>query len=498
MPQLTLEYIASPTIAKFIRSDKFYALCCGARGSGKSTAGLMRTIIRANQLPPQYHPLRWAVVRDTRKNIGLTVARTIRKWCPEPYAKWRGKPEEPESCVIYIKGKPLVHFDFFGVNSPGDHDRFQSYEASGGIWLEEPCPLATNTEFVASGIAESVLASAQTSVRGGPNPSIQITMNPPSADHWTAQLFHLPGFEAAGDDEMEMPPEAIEQRKRIRESADVFMVPPSECAAEKETPGYTERNRQILLATGRTDLLARLVDGRIGYAQVGERVTPEFSSMHIVNGLTIIPRVPIILAFDFGLNATCIAAQITPQGYLHILRAWTRENAGMKQLLTTDVQPWLAQQPVESWWYCGGPEAREREQSDSEETALRMIVNTLGNASYRAGPVSWSARRDALRDALTRTPGGLTWIRVSQQGAALLIRALDGGWHYPTDSMGHIRNNGQPDKRSKWDHLGDAFSHLCAVLLKKTDNSSRSVQKQRPSLVRHNHTVYTGSTRTGV
>lgn len=503
MPVVHLEYTASPTISKFILSDKFYAVCCGGRGAGKTTGALMRAIKRANMVDPKYWPLRWAVVRDTRKNIGLTVARSIRKWCPEPYAKWRGKPEEPESATIWIKGKAVVHFDFFGVNSPGDHDRFQSYEASGGIWLEEPCPLATNTEFVASGIAESVLAAAQTSVRGGPNPSIQISMNPPSADHWTAQLFHLPGFEAAGDLEAEMPEEARYQRSVIRANADIFMVPPTECAAERETPGYTERNRQILLATGRGDLYARLVEGRVGFANVGEKVTPEFHGGHLAPGLSVIPNIPFLLAFDFGLNATCIVSQISPQGYLLIHKAWTRDNAGMKQLIEQDVHPWLAQQPVQSWSYCGGPEAREREQSDSEETALRMIVSKLGPGNYRAGPVSWSARRDALRDGLTRNPGGLTWIRINPAGASLLVRALDGGWFYPTDSQGRVRNEGSPDKRSKFDHLGDAFAHLVAVLLRKTDSSSRSVQRPRttPTVFRPtpSHVArYAGSTRTGV
>ena len=146
---------------------------------------------------------------------------------------------------------------------------------------------------------------------------------------------------------------------------------------------------------------------------------------------------------------------------------------GMRQLLEQDVHPWLAQQPISSWSYCGGPEAREREQSDSEETALRMIIKTLGAAPYQSGPVSWSARRDALRDGLTRTPGGIPWIRINPQGAAYLVRALDGGWFYPTDSQGHVRNEGQPNKKSRFDHIGDAFAHLLATVLKKTDYQSR-------------------------
>jgi hypothetical protein len=468
---LVIDYTPGPTVERFITSTKFYNLLCGARGAGKTTGGLFRVLLQAQQVDKRYWPLRVALIRDTRRNIGLTTARTILKWCPQPYSIWSGKADEPERCTIVVHNKPLVFIDFFGINSPADLDRMQSYEAA-IVWIEEPAPLATNTEFIASGVSESVLASAVTSLRASPRPSVQITMNPPSADHWVAQLFHLPGFEATGDDEAEMAEHQITVRDQMRENAAVFMVPPTECAAEMESPGYTERNRQILLATGRDDLLARLVEGRVGYAQVGERVTPKFNAAHIAAGIQVVPGVPMLLSFDFGLNPSCIAAQISPTGYLLIHKAWSKSNIGMRQLLEQDVQPWLSQQPVRQWSYCGGPEAVEREQSDSEETAMRMIIRTLGNAPYRSGPVSWSARRDALHDALTRSSSGMPWVRIEPRGAALLVRCLDGAWHYPTDSQGHIRNDA-PDKKSKYDHLGDAFAHLCAILLRKTDAESR-------------------------
>lgn len=482
-----LVYRPGPTVARFMASRMVYNVIMSGRGGGKTVGGLFRIAYHAQTYTdPQYLPVTWAVVRDTRKNLGLTTARSIRRWWPEPYAKWRGKPEEPEQVTLLVNEKPLAILDFFGVNSPADHDRFQSYEASGGIWIEEPCPLATNTEFIASGIAESVLSTAATCLRAAPTPNVQITMNPPSADHWTAQLWHFDGYEAAGRIEDDMNLEQVIMRGQLRLVSACFTIPPSENAAELATPGYQERNRQVLLATGRTDLVARLVDARVGYAQVGERVTPDFHAGHLAPGLTVLPRVPFLIAFDFGLNPTAIVAQISPNGYLLIHRAWTRDNAGMKQLLQQDVHPWLVQQPVEQWSYLGGHEAVEREQSNSEESALKVIVRTLGTASYRPGPVSWSARRDALHDALTRTPGGVPWVRVNPQGAALLVRALDGGWHYPTDALQRVRREGQPEKHSKWDHLGDAFAHLCAILLRRTDASSRTpVQAERgaPRLV---------------
>jgi hypothetical protein len=494
-----VDYEASPTLAKFIKGRKFYSLACGNRGSGKSTAGLFRTIMLANEQKKQYYPLRWAVVRDTRKNLGLTLARTIKQWLPEPYCHWRGKPEEPECCDIYIGDKKhlvhILHFDFFGINSPADHDRFQSYEAS-GVWIEEPCPLRTNTEFISSGVSESVLATAITCLRGSPYPSIQLTMNPPSADHWVAQLFHLPGYEACADMELEMPPDQLRIREQIRQDTSIFMVPMAENAAERVTPGYMERNRQILLATGHTDLYARLVEGRVGYVDVGVRVMPEFCGAHLAAGIRVIPNVPLILAWDFGLYATCIAAQVSPQGYLLIHKAWSRENTGVQQLCRTLVQPWLAEQDVKTWWYCGGHEAKEREQSNSEESALRTIVRELGHAPYKPAPISWSARRLAGKEGLERYISGIPWIRVDPQGAAMLVRSLDGGWSYEVTPSEQVRNEQVPPK-GRFSHLGDAFLALCAVLLRKTDAQSRSVQRSYAPTVKYPVSVpgYAGSSR---
>lgn len=497
-----VDFEASPTVARFIVSRAFYNLICGPRGSGKTSGSLMRAIMAARDSHARFYPLRWAVIRDTRKNIGLTLAKTIKYWLPEPYARWRGKPEEPESCDIYLGKKPnlthLLHFDFFGINSPADHDRFQSYEASGGVWIEEPCPLRTNQEFLSSGVAESVLASAVTCLRASPYPTVQLSMNPPSADHWTAQLFHLPGYEACADAELEMGQEQMHARDTIRANSAVFMMPPGENAAERMTPGYTERNRQILLATGHTDLYARLVEGRLGYVDVGLRVTPEFSGAHLAPGTRVLPAVPMILAWDFGLFATCVAAQVSPQGYLLIHRAWSRENTGIKQLCEQFVHPWLVQQPVERWWYCGGHEAKEREQSNSEETALKQIMRSLGNAQYKPAPVSWSARRQAMKDALTRSPGGIQWVRIDPQGAAWLVRALDGGWSYETNASEQVRNETVPPK-GRFSHVGDAFAALCAVLLRKTDATARQITRPRTSQTRFLTSVRGyASNRTGV
>jgi hypothetical protein len=494
-------YTPLPTTAAYVLSEKLYDVIMGPRGSGKTTGTIMKTLFQARQTEEKWWPLKFAVIRDTRANLGRSFGRSIRQWLPAPHSDFVGKQDEPDACKIYLGPKRdlvhIAHLDFFGVNSAADFSRFQSYEASGGVIIEEPCPLKTNDEASSAGIQESVLAAAVTCLRAAPRPRVMIASNPPSGDHWLAQLFHLPGWEAYADLELEMDEEQLAARARIREQSGVFITPPEECAAELVSPGYRERNRDIYLATGDRSLFARLVEGRVSSVDVGVRVTPEFHGGHIVQGLRPMPHVPAVLGLDYGLNPTCIIAQVTPSGYLNILKAWTRENVGMKQLMEEDVQPWLAQSGITSWWYAGGVEGREREQSDSEETALRKVFEVLGPARYVAAPVGWSARRQGLKEALERGHGGTPWVRIDGQGAALLVRCLDGGWAYETNASEQVRNEQVPPKK-RYSHLGDAMCALACALLRKTEAEEKRKRGRPLKLVTRYPAALVGGSRTGV
>lgn len=470
---LSFTYTPSPTCEQFIMRNALINLIYGPRGEGKTSAGLMAAIYHALQTPRPLWPLGWALVRDTRRNIGITTARTILEWIPRPHSVWRGKQDEPESILILLDRQPCIQFDCFGVDSPQDLNRFQSYEASGGIWIEEPAPAATNSETLSSGIAETVLAVAITSARGSLHPRLQITMNPPSADHWTAQLFHLDGYEEAENQELSMPPEQVAARQSLRAQSAIYAIPPGEnTALDQKTPGYREKNRLALLATGRTDLAMRLVEGRVGYAAIGEAVTPDFGPHHLQRDLQISRNGLIFLAYDYGLMPAVIMAQLDPHGRLLIPAAFVMENAGITQLIARHIRPWIAHTGASRWVHIGGHEGVQREQSNSEETAVRTLIKELGGR-YIPGPVSWSARRDALREGLSRYVGTVPWVRIDPQGAAPLVRALSGAWHYPTDAMGRVSHD-LPYKRGTPPSLGDAFAHLLAVLLRRSERASRS------------------------
>ena len=444
-----------------------------------TVAGFFGSIHHANRHDKSEWPIRWALVRDTRRQIGISTARTIIEWVPPPYSIYKGKDNEPEAITILIGNQPAIIFDCFGVNTPDDLNRFQSYEA-GGVWIEEPAAAATNSEFSVTGVSETVLAVAITSLRKSRIPRIQISMNPPPADHWTAQLWHIPGYEDAQDIEEDMSIVQREARERIRERSRIFQIPAgANKALDEKSPGYRENMHIFLLGAGRQDLVARLVEGRVGYAKIGEAVTPGFSQKHIAEGLKVIGGRPFYIGYDFGLMPAAVIGQIVPSGHLFIHAAFAMENVGIEQLITRQMLPWLQQYPeVRNYIHVVGHEAGEREQSNSEESALKTIVKFLGG-TYLRGPVSWSGRRQACHEALEKTIGHIPWMRVNKTEASKLIRCLDGGWHYPTAGMTGTVSRDIPEKRGTMPSLGDGFAHLVSVLLRRPGRGSDWDEERR-------------------
>ena len=434
----------------------------------------------AQKIDKQYWPIKVALVRDTRKNLGNTTGRTLLNWFPKydkrsrrGLSRWKGKEGEWDSCIVMHRGQDLLEFGFFGVDNPGDLNRFQSYECA-IVWLEEVAPAAD----VVSGVSEEAFALATTSLRQVPGfRRVQISMNAPSRQDWVSRIFlnDLSSMPELGDEERQ----AIID---IRANSAVFWIPRGENVGIDEA--YREANRMALLAAGRADLVTRLVEGRVSDVQVGESVTPEFSEDHIVDGLLVNPYRELIMSWDFGLYPACLISQILPTGHVGFHKAWCVRNIGTKQMCEQHVLPWLAEQRLKlkvdrfTIRHMGGWEGMERSQVNSEETPVRTIMQTIGGVQYIPGPVAWPERRDAAKDGLLRrTGGGVPWIRINRQECEVLIRALQGGWHYKKLPSGEVIRDA-PVKDSS-SHPGDAFAAQMAILLQRNSNDPREAWERK-------------------
>ena len=461
-------------------------------------AGIMAMTYHAAIQDKKYRPIPWAIVRDTWKNIERTTYRSLMyPTTPSSLAyQLRGKFKERDGGrqikLVDGKGDAIWIAFLFGMDTPEDLNQVLSMQL-GGLWLEEAAPAMQ--EEIGRGIGEDVWTMGITSLRHPlmsdaaaafmqewdkfylsrqiPPSAIeegvrlgalvkthygsisrrsrraQITMNYPSEDHWTWVRFH--------DD----PDPASMALFRIPKGENVYI-----------DDQYRENMRVAL--RGRQDLLDRLVEGRPAHVQLGVAVTPEYHES--LNGgpwhrsdkvLEPMTNIPVFRFWDGDLHPACHFAQITPRGkFIGFDTLRTPETGmGMKQFVDQLVKPLIANRysKIEKWRDLGDPTLRDRDPSDSTQTAAGIIENEL-NTTYEGGVLRWGPRKEAMKDLLTRTLSNGEPMFVLSKNEKLMHRALSGGWHYNKSAAGKVSE--EPDNADINSHPASGLSHGIAKIFK--------------------------------
>lgn len=114
MAQQAKTFTPGPNQARFIYSTKQNVLAMSPRGEGKTSSGTIAMAVHSIRTPRELWPLKWGLVRDTKRSLGKTTAKTIKEWFPPGIgSKWTGKELEPEWAMLYLDNKPAVEIFFF-------------------------------------------------------------------------------------------------------------------------------------------------------------------------------------------------------------------------------------------------------------------------------------------------------------------------------------------------------------------------------------------------
>lgn len=429
-----LDLRPNPTQAEFILSEALENCLVGPRGEGKSDAGIMAMTYHAERQPRSARPVSWIMVRDTMVEHWSQTVKFLRE------SRWRDHihltPDGPQPRAFGMKGK--WHCELVGADQPQDLKKLRG--VYGGVWIEEAAPV-WDYGATSKGISEDHWEMAMSGLRqSGVQPRAQITSNYPEDTHWMWRRFH----------EDPMPGTAL------------FRIP------QGENPHYTPREREILLQRFKNNpaMRARLVEGRPAFVPPGEEVTPEFDERFHVSAhpLEVLRGVPLDLCWDFGLTPVCLFTQIAPgSGQWRIYDAIPGENVGVRQLILGPMMPLLeGKYRGLLFSHIGGVEGLTPEQANSEHSAVREITIQLPGA-YRPGPVAWPARRDALRNLHNRRGTFGPAVLLDKVGAAPLILACRGRWHYKRLPGGEVLRD-LPVKDHPWSDLGDAYAAGAAVI----------------------------------
>jgi hypothetical protein len=452
----------SPTQEDFFNSEAAMPVLIGPLGEGKTWGCIWKAILHWFKYRDILNgPLRGFVVRDTHQNMKRMTVPSINK-ALRGYFKPNWKDDYKK---LIIKG--ILDFDLIGIDSPGSLNKIQGFEGGCG-WLEEPAPMIDKGNV---GLGLDVFLTAMTRVcradimSGHEDdyiPLLMTSMNPADQDHWTYPMF------------VENPPVAPDDYPFLR--VETFHIQHGE---NQHLPSVS-REAAKLMYKNNPALFQRYVEGKFAFVCVGKEVTTEYNpDLHrCKEKLDPIPGVKGLRFWDTGLNPTCVLGQITPKGRLHITDTFRGDGIGMQQFLDTFIKPTTLDRykEVSEWRDIADPAISNREQSNSDHTAAKIIEKEL-NTCVEYGAKNWDPRKQACKKALGMLIDGRPFVQISKH-EGILHRALQGGWHYKTDNSGNVigGQNAKP-KKDIHSHPGDAFSYGMSLIVGKL---GRSIQKPAP------------------
>ena len=466
----TIQYApAGPMAASFHASDAFVRGLLGPIGSGKSVACAMDLVSHALKQPPGndgWSRSRAIIVRNTFPELKSTTIKTWLDWFPEETfgkVKW----DSPITHKLLLGNRCEFEAVFLAIDRPGDVDKLLSLETS-WIWLNEVKTLPKSVLDAATGRVGRY-PSPKTG-EGAFHPCVIMDTNPPDDDHWYANLERGETF--VDDEGIEIPMDGWE-----------FFRQPSGLSGDAENLNWLNQDRTSLalpinhpdrLAKGRqyyTRLLAGksknwasiYVEAKNGATTSDRPVFPEYNdTIHASKTpLNANPKLPLYLAFDFGLTPACAIFQVAPSGQLRVLDEVliTEGTSGLKQFIDNKLKPFLISK-YQGYKIISLHDPAGVQRSQANEVTCRQILRQEGLNPSAVSTNLFGPRREAVAFFLTRLIDGKPAMILSST-VKILRRALNGDYKYRRVNVpGEERFRDEPDKNMS-SHIAEAFGYGC-------------------------------------
>lgn len=456
MSQVTIDYVAEPTVARFHHSRAFVRLLLGPIGSGKSVGGIQEIMRIAMLQHPQHDRVRrsrFAVIRNTYPELKTTTIKTYEDWFgPITKMKW----DVPISGMLRFEaGNIKVESEvfFLAMDKPKDIKKLLSLELT-GAFINECREVPLSVIDMCTGRVGRYPAKKD----GGPVQScVWMDTNPPDDDHWIYTKFeeeHPKGWQI-----FKQPPALL----KTTVGEETIYIPNPEAENVKHQPlGFDYWLRQI--PGKKPEWIKVYVLGLYGSSAEGRPCYPTFNEAFHVSDKPLLPihHQPLILGFDFGRTPACIVGQLTPLGQLLVLDEIVvdaeGQGMGLRKFLAEHVRPYMHMQyPNMSFLVSGDPAGIGRSQYE-EENAFDILAEE-GFPGEPATTNEIDMRIETVEYFLNRSIGGEPGLLVDPK-CKVLRKGFTGGYQFERVQLaGDIRFKDRPVK-NRYSHPHDAFQYL--------------------------------------
>lgn len=448
-----VNYSASPTCARFMKSAAFGRLVAGPVGSGKTTSCIMelfRRSLEQEKAPDGYRYTRFAVVRQTLKQLKDTVLKDIMK--------------ELEGLCTYRVTDNLILVEFGDIRSewllipledPEDQRRLLSMQLT-GAWMSECIEMQVKLVAALSGRCgrypsgnkgyctwRGVIADTNMPSEGS---DWHKFMTDPNNTEW--EIFLQPGG-------LEEHAENLMWLNQTAESVKLPLDSPERAAIGRV---YYER----LARTSNVDWVKRYVHAQFGDDPSGSAVYRDSfkSSFHVVEGLQPHKFAPLIIGQDFGRDPCSVITQMDPRGRFCILEEVIAEDIGLEAHIEKNLRPILMGSR-----YFGipviviGDPAGNAKSSIYEETTFD-VMRRMGFKCMPAPTNDLDPRLRAIESWLLKQSDGKGAMLLDKDRCPVTIRGLAGGYRYARTRTGVKKP--LPDK-NEYSHPLDALQYAALV-----------------------------------
>lgn len=436
MAGTTTDYVAPPTVARFMRSGAPVRLLLGPIGSGKSTGDIIEIARRAQQQAPARDGLRktrWAIVRSTKQQLKDTTLKSWLEWFPDGVAgRWR------ESDMTYILrfGDVYAEVLFRALDDPDDVRRLLSLELT-GVFVNE----ARETPLEIITALRSRCGRYPSRKEGGPTwYGLIMDTNPPPTDHWIYEKF-----------EVEKP-----------RGWEIFKQPggldPDAENLENLPTGYYED----MMVGADKEWINVHVHAKYGRSKSGRPVyedtyVPDF---HTTHDLKPMHGTSLIIGQDFGRTPAAALFQRDARGRVLLLEELVSENMGLESFIDKKLKPLLNDRyPGFRVAVAGDPAGWQKSQINEQSCA--DILKVAGFVAVRPPSNLIAPRLGAVEHLLRQQIDGKAMFLIDKDRCPTIVGGFEHGYRFKKKRDGSYEAT--PEKNS-FSHPHDAVQYAAMVI----------------------------------
>ena len=399
-----IEYNASPTLKAFHGdNDSMVRGLIGPIGSGKSVGCVWELIKLCNEQQPDMDGIRrsrWAIIRNTYRELNDTTMRTFFDWIPKELGEWRAA-----DMTFKLRNNDVeAEFLFRALDRPDDASKLLSLELT-GAWINEAREIPRAILSMLLGRVGRYPAKRH----GGPSwYGVIMDTNPCDEDHWWFRLF-----------EEELPDNwaIYKQPGGLTKNAE---------NVDNLVPGYYKN----LMGGQDQEWINVYVHGLYGFVRDGKPVHPLYKDdVHTAKEKLEYQGGPLTVGCDFGLTPAALVWEHTPSGQWRAISEIVTEDTGAEtfgNLLKEHLKKTYPGKGFDMW---GDPAGDQRSTINESDTVF-SILQGQGIPIYKCETNDVVIRRAAIDTLLGKlTATGEPALLVSP-ACRMFRKGMNGGFKY--------------------------------------------------------------------